>query len=417
MEFSLKNKELIDLDKKIFELGKFYGLAIKSLNRFPNIYAVEEFSKSAKEIIKRLKEIKTEDEFEMIFIENSINNLEAQKAYLNYFSKGDIDIDKMTKIVLGKDAIEILKENIKNFDYKKSWDFYLSYKEYAYKTIPTDDESLRDKFKGILVNLKKDFLAYAKKNYGLPKDYDFDLVLGQPYSNKTSFHPTNRRMEVSPQYFFVFKDKEKIKINSTQIIRALFHEIVGHGRQEALSRKMPLSMQDNSINTSLSTLHIHSEGVAQLVEMDSIQFMKEYKKKYEIEEDYINQVIFSKSQREEPNFLAFYEYLGLRNIENSSFDMDKEFNKVTGNRGLSVLYSSVIKSYLGFVFDANYPLGIYHLKKILDDIKEEMGEEEFNKNLLEINKSISKGVFNIKTLPSFVSLYLKEKGVLKNLKK
>lgn len=413
MKFELKDKKLIEIDKEIFELNKFYSLAINSLGRFPNVYAVEEFSKHAEEILKKLKPIKTSNEFEKIFIENSLNNLESQKIYLNYFCKGDIKIEEMSKIVLGEKSLEILEENIKKFDYRKLWEFYLSYREYSYKTIPSDDESLREEFKKILINLKKDFLDYARKEYGLPNDYDFEFVLGQPYSQKTFFHPTNRRMEVSPGSFFVFKEDGKVKINVTGVMQNLFHEILGHGRHEVLSREMPLSMQDNSVNTSIISLHIHFEGVSQLAEKEAIKFMKKYKKKYEIEDDYIRQRVLGENSIECTNFSAFYKYLGFKKIEDNSFDQEGEFKKITENRGLSILYHAQFGSSLDFAHDAVYPLGTFYLEEYFKKLKKKLGEEEFNKNHIEINKAIATGVFNFKTLPKFIDLYLKEKGIIK----
>lgn len=415
-EFKLTNKELIELDKEIFELNKFYSLAINSLNRFPNIYASKEFENYVEVIEKKLKSIKTENEFEKIFIENSLFNLESQKTYLNYFSKGDIKVDKMIKIVLGKDSLDLIKNNMKVFDYKEYWEYYLSYRDYSYKSIPVDDENLREKFKGMLVDLKKDFLDYCKKEHGLPEDYDFELVLGQPYSQETFFHPTNRRMEVSPSYFFVFKEGDEIKINVAGVMRVLFHEILGHGRHEVLSREMPLSMQNNSINTSLPSLHIHFEGVSQLSEKESFDFMRKFSKKYSVEEDYIKQMILGEASKGVSNFAAFYKYLGLKEIEDNSFKKDEEFKKITGNHGLSILYSSRIESSLGVVGDAVYPLGINYLENYLSDLKKRIGEEAFEKNHIEINKAVATGVFNFKVLPRFVDFYLKQKGVIESSK-
>ncbi|MDP3987062.1 MAG: hypothetical protein Q8P81_02440 [Nanoarchaeota archaeon] len=413
MEFKLKNPELVELDKQIFELNKSYSMAFNSLNRFPNIYGVEDFLKKSTEIKEKLGKIKTSDEFEKIFVENSLANLESQETYLVYFSKGGIEIDKMVESVLGAEALDILKKNMKEFDYEKFWEYYLSHKEYVYRGIPADDESLRDKFKEILVDLKKDFLEYSKENYGLPEDYDFELVLGQPYSNENSFHPTNMRMELAPSTFFVFKDEGETKINLAEVIRVLFHEILGHGRHEVLSRNMPLSMQDNSINTTITSLHIHFEGVSKLAEEKTVEFMEAFKEKYKIEEDYISQFVLSKASDGTISFMTYYQYLGLKDIAEGSSDRDSEFTKLTGNQGLTVLYSSQKNSPLGFAHNASYPLGFFYLDNLLGEIKEKLGPDKFNENFTEINKAIATGVFNYKILPGFVRLYLKDKGILK----
>jgi len=44
--------------------------------------------------------------------------------------------------------------------------------------------------------LKKDVLDYANEHFNFPKDYAFDLILGQPYSSATYFQPTTKRMEI-----------------------------------------------------------------------------------------------------------------------------------------------------------------------------------------------------------------------------
>ncbi len=412
IEFKLKTKQLIDIDKEIFELNKFYSMAITSIGRFPNIYAFEEFIDHSNELKNKLKVIKTSDEFEKLFIENSLNNLNAQEIYLAYFCKGGIKVEEMIKEVFGKNALNILKENIQKFDYKKFWDYYMSYKDYSYKSLPADDELLREEFKKILINLKEDFLKYAKQNYGLPKNYDFELVLGQPYSQDTHFQPTNRRLEISPGSFFTFKEEGKKKINVTLVILNLFHEILGHGRQEILSREMPLSMQDNSINISIPCLHLHFEGVSQIAEKESMKFMREFREKYEIEDDYLTQRVLGQISIQTTNFGAFYKYLSLKKIGDNSINVYKEFKKITKNHGLAILYSSEIKSPLNFLEDAMYPLGLKYIEDYLRDLKEKIGEKYFNENLIEINKAIATGVFNFKNFPKFVDLYLKQKGVI-----
>ncbi len=412
MKTELKNPELIKLDEEIFNANKFYSLAGRSLGNFPNFYAVEEFLKIANDLLGKLEKIETDDEFEAIFIENSTYNLKSQKIFLEYFSKGGINAEELFKEILGEESLDILRENIKNFDYKKLWDYYLSYQEYAHKSIPVDDENIREKMRETLNELKKDILEYATKYYGFPEDYDFDLVLGQPYSQRTFFHPTNRRMEISPGAFFIYKEDNELKMNVTAVIQVMFHELIGHGRHEIYSKDFPLAMQDNSINTSIEPLHVHFEGVSQLSEKESIDFMKKFKEKYNIIDDYITQRIFSETENEIANFSSYYKYLGLKKIEQNDFNQNEEFKKITNNHGLAILYSQSNLTPFSALRDATYPLGLKILKKILNEIKEEIGEENYNKNIVEINKVISSGVFNFRVLPKFIRYYLKGKGII-----
>jgi len=414
MNFELQNEELKEIDKEIFKTNKYYSMAVTSLNKLPNLYAGKEFLKIVKNIKAKLKKIKTNDSFEKLFIENSLLNIETQRIYLEYFTTGKHEnLDQLISKIFGKNTIKIVKENCKNFNYKNFWDFYLSYQEYTYKQIPSDDEYLRDTFKKLLVQIKKDLLKYGAKNFNLQKNYNFDLILGQPYSQRSFFTPTTKRMEISPSTFFVFKEDEKTKINVTAVIETLFHELLGHGRHELNSRNMPSSLQDNSIITYIATSHIHSEGVAQLTEKASIEFMRANKKKYKIEEDYVKQRILSESTLLAGNLEIYYKYLSLKKLENPRLNLEKEFKKVVDNHGLYVLYSaSQNNSPISMMHQLSYPLGLKCMGEIFSNLEKKMGKEKFEENLPIINQAISTGVWNFKVLPKFVDLFLKREGIL-----
>lgn len=409
---NIKNKELMKLDQDIFNANKVYGMALNSLGKLPNLYAAKEFIDLAEKLKKRLKKIKTKNEFQNLLIENSLYNLDSQRAYLEYFTTGKKEnIDELMVKVLGEKALKIIKENAKNFDYKGFWEYYLSYQEYTYRQIPSDDESLRDTFKKTLRDLKKDLLEYAVEHFNFPKDYEFDLVLGQPYSQRTSFQPTLRRMEISPSSFFVFKENDKVEINVCTIIDALFHEIIGHARQELNSRALPLTLQDNSINVSVPPLHIHSEGVAQITKNHAIEFMEKHKKKYNIKDDYVKQIKLSFVSDSSINLRIYYEYLRLKNLEDKKLDFEREFKKVVNNHGLFILYLTSPDSPLICIKNSTYPIGLVYITEILEQLKKDLGKKEFEKNHSLINQAISVGVWNFRVLPKFLKFFLREKGL------
>jgi hypothetical protein len=403
--FTIENPDLKKIDAEIVELNKKYGLILHSLNNFPNTLAAKKIISELEKIEEKISKIKTKKEFDSLIKENHLENIKAQKAYMLYFSTGKIKIDKLIEIVLGKDAMKIVMDKIKKFSYSAYWDYYLAYQEYSYKSIPYDDEVLREQFKKILTELKSDLLEYAEIHYNLPKDYQFDLILGPPYLRNSSFHPTTKRMEISPSTFFAFKENGEVKINVCFVIEVLFHELLGHGRQEFNSRILPAGLQDNAINTAVPTSHIHAEGVAKLSAKESINFMKQYKEKYKIEEDYITQRELSFAS-ETSDFWNFYQYLKLKGIENKKFDIEKEFMKKTSNYGAFLLYANSGDTPLSFIKNTCYSVGAFYLKEIIKDLEKEMGKD-FKKNKSLINQAISTGVWNYKVLPKFIRFFLK----------
>lgn len=413
MEFLKLSKEIEEIDKKIFDLNKAYSLATNSLGKIPNTFAYEEFSKKAKEILDSLEKVKSKTEFEKIFIENSTLNINLQIEYLEYFTYGKKNnLESFSKKELGEDFFKILKDKIDSFDYRRYWDYFLSYQEYLFRSIPSSEESFRPKFEEILVDLKKDILDYAKENLGLEKDYDFDLVLGPSFENRTNFHPTNRRMTLSPYSFFIYKDGSEIKINVAAVISSIFHEIVGHGKHESNSCKMPLSLQDNSIITSLAHLHIHFEAVSQFAENESIAFMEKYKEKYNIEEDYIIQEKHQLRNRGTSSFYSLYSYFKLKKLEDDSFDVNFEYEKIVKNHGLTINQSLYDRNPISFFKDSCYIMGLEYLESLLEELKKEIGEENYEENFKIIDEAISTGVFHFKVWPKFVRFFLKQKGVL-----
>jgi len=264
-----------------------------------------------------------------------------------------------------------------------------------------------------LKNLKKDLMKYADAHFGLSNKYEFDLILGQPYSGETYFHPTTKRMEISPRNFFIFKENNEIKINVCTAIETLFHELIGHGRHEHNSSKLPLTLQSNAINNSNIIAGVHKEGVAQITKEHAIKFMKIHKKKYKIEDDYIKQIELSTIGDYAGNFKILYNYLKAKKKEKPSLNIEKEFTKITNNYGLFLLFDALQDSSIGCIAQAKYPVGYERMNALLENLKKDLGEKNFNKNDKIINQAISTGVWNIDVLPKFVKLYLKETGVTK----
>lgn len=405
----IENQQLSEIDKEIVSFNKAYGVFLHSLNKFPNMHAADEIIKKINEFKKRLSSIKNLSEFDFLVVENSLENLEVQRIYADYFTRGDKEnTEQLFSKILGNKALDIIKENIKNLDYKALWEFYRAYEEYAYRQIPSDDESLRDQLKSILAELKKDVLEYGVKHFNIPSDYEFDLILGQPYSHDTFFHPTTKRMEVSPGTFFIFRDHDGIKINSCYVIEALFHELIGHGRHEFNSRQLPLSVQDNAINLVVVTSHLHAEGVSQITRKDALDFMKKYKEKYNIQDDYIRQRELSVVSDMCNSFFIFHQYLKLKNIENSSLNVEEEFMKLTNNRGLFLRFEEDDRSPQSCIKNSTYPIGISYMENLLSSLKKEFGEEFFKKNYALINQAIATGLWHFKVLPKFVKYFLKK---------
>lgn len=405
----LKTPELINLDKEIFELVKEYSMAISSLNRVPNIFAYKDFHNKFNILKAKLEKINTNDSFEKLFVKNSILNLVSMENYLEYFTIGEkSDFDTFMKNLFGEKSIEIIKDSCKNFDYESYWKYYLAYQNYAYKQLPSQDESFRQNFKNMLEEIKKDILSWGKEKFNLPEDYDFELVLDQPYTDGASFHPTNRRMQISPSYFAVYKEGKEIKTNVCEVIQVMFHEILGHGNHEVHSVDLPFTMQDNSINTSITALHLHFEAVSQYAEKESIEFMKFYKEKYKIEEDYIMQRELS-MKNNPGNFSVLWGYLKMKEIQGEKISISKEIKEITKNNGMALAFSISWNNPVSAILRIAYPLSKYYLKEIFENLKKYYGKD-FDKKLPLIEEATLTGVWNIQILEEWIKLFVGMKG-------
>src|SRR3989338_5866141 len=116
MEFILKNAQLKEIDKEIFALNKEYGMALESLNKLPNIYAAKEIIKNIDKLRKKIVKLNLDDEFDILYVKNSLYNFEAQEAYLEYFTTAEKeDIDCLMKKELGDSSAipySLFKANI-----------------------------------------------------------------------------------------------------------------------------------------------------------------------------------------------------------------------------------------------------------------------------------------------------------------
>lgn len=214
------------LDKEVHDINKHYALLLSSLNNVPNLFAIKEIINQINSLKKKFDTIKTDDTFEKIFTKNHLLNLENQRIYIQYLSTRDKEgVDEIIKIFFGDDALSVMRNKLKKFDYDADWNFYLSYQEYSYRAYPSDSPEMQEEYKKILSKLKDDIRKYAEEKYGLKKDYYFDLILGQPYSKNSFFSPSMKRIEISPSTFFAYKDNDnKTHINITSVIQVIFHE-------------------------------------------------------------------------------------------------------------------------------------------------------------------------------------------------
>lgn len=399
----IKTEELKKLDKRIHEFNQEYSLVMHSVNQVPNLFAIKEIIEKISFLKSELEKTKSENEFEKILIKNNLLNLEIQRAYLQYAStREEENTVELSELFFGKGIIEKLIEKIKNFNYEADWDFYLSYQSYSYKQYPSDSPDMQDKFKEILSELKKDVLQYAREHYGLDEKYDFDLILGQPYSQGSWFHPTTRRVEISPSIFFAYKDENELKINSAGVIEVIFHEFIGHALQEYNSSNLPLSIKDDSINTSVPTMNLHAEGVSQMAEISSIEFMKQFKEKYSIKDDYIKQRELAQKRKNISLIKNYFDYLKLKNLEDQNFDYKKEFLDTTNNMGAFLNFELSNNKPFAFFKNISYNIGLERIKQIYNKLIEEFGKE----NSPLINKAISTGLLNINVVEEFARYYI-----------
>jgi hypothetical protein len=401
----LKNKELQRLDEEIYGFNKIYGLILYSLNNVPNLVAIKTILKKSEELIKKLEEIKTNDEFELIFIENHIKNLTNQKVYLRYFSTRDKEnIDQMIELFFGEGIIKKIKDKIKKINYESDWEFYLSYQDYSYRSYPSDSPELQVRFADLLKKIEGDIKKYSYKHYGLSKEFDCSIVLGQPYSNESNFRPSTKRVEISPSTFFAYAENNEININPAATIQTIFHEFVGHAIQSFNSKKLPKSMQDDSINTSVPTMSLHAEGLAQMADRRSIKFMEMYKEEYKIKEDYIIQRKLYLERKDIDLFWLYYQYLKIKNLEDKKFDYENEFIKETNNFGALMNFELNNQSPFSLIRNLCYPIGLLKIEKVYNNLIEEFGKEKESL----INEAMSMGLLNIDVLEKFVKFYIKK---------
>ena len=112
MKFILQDKQLIRLDKEIYQFNKECGLALDSLGKIPNLYAKEKIVKTANNLISQLKKLELKEDFDILFCKNAIKTINIQKAYLIYFTTAENEnLDKLFSIIFDKNALQTIKEN------------------------------------------------------------------------------------------------------------------------------------------------------------------------------------------------------------------------------------------------------------------------------------------------------------------
>lgn len=412
MEFKIKNPELQKFDQEMFHFNSIYTQFLNILGKVANPFAYSQIMEKLKQLEEKLSAIKVTDEFDKLLKEHFEHTLETQKLYADFFSKKDsgIKFDTILKNKFGPDALNIVKDIIKNYDYQHHWSYFLFSKDIYSRVIQSDEESVRERIKELLAQLKPDIIAYAQKNLGFPEEYDFDLVLAPPYQQQTYWNPDIRRMVLSGSEFLAFMDQGVMKINPCMAIVAIFHELFGHGLQTLNSLQMPFSLQSRITNSASEVSGPVIEGVALFMEQEAFKFMEKSKEKYKVEDDFITFARYGVETRLNSSaFFLFYHYLRFMKEENPDLDIESEFLKhVDGNYGLWNSYKYNQTNPAMHINTFQYFTGLQLINRLLTDLKKRHGDDFIEKNKAKVIKAMATGIWSWKVYPKFIEYCLKQ---------
>ncbi len=196
------------------------------------------------------KELYTEDEAEMCYLEDNSNYVLIEKNYLSnsivsYLYKNNND-DYLSKIYEDNKETEITdlikREYIDEFYQKINDLLALKYPRFITEALILDDVKrsyvLRDNemviyFNNYEINPNVDELLYLKVNYNEIKDYlDFTVILDQTYENESGYNYTNAKKSIA----FTFDDSPNK--NKTNKIVEYLEDNLAHATFFVMGTKM-----------------------------------------------------------------------------------------------------------------------------------------------------------------------------------
>ena len=195
-KLKIENKELIELDNKVFDLFNLVRLH----NDTPvNKYVSNLLRDRINYLIKDSKEIKPKSKFDELVLENIDYILYSNSALQDFLSnmKSQYSTEQMVDILGGDKSFDKIIDFVKSVDWKLEYEYEKSLESRSHKQIRNDTKESKEEIEKIVPEIKKNVLKYAKDKKYLPEDFDFKLVL-LPYSNYSRWNSHTKTIELGP---------------------------------------------------------------------------------------------------------------------------------------------------------------------------------------------------------------------------
>jgi|GEM_PF-6402411 len=418
----IKNKEIIKLDKAIFELNRNFSDLSFTLDAdeelIPNIYSANLILKDIKKhqktvfLLKEDFKKKKTNGYDSIIVENAKYSLKAQETYINFFF---FNLDKDYKqIITSKDflngiylvyAYNQITNAMANYDYKMQHQYSIHFSPIHQILVDNTRGDIMEKSRELLPEIKKILLDFYSKNKMIPTTYRSNIVL-TPIGENSNWDGDTRTLSLNPESFWWCMENGKEKCMHVQALLVGGHEM-GHATHERFSRILSKSL--NAIDTNHSNLV--SMPLTEYLAVNSsykfLDFLEENSKRYNLRKKDIQLIRMDElndAQRKLFKFWASFRKLDepLSKKETEDFKIHKNYAYIINKK-----YNQE-KKLSELLYLPSYLLGKNHFDYLIAKMEKEYGKRALND--FAVQRVINMGAFHPTVHKMWIDYALKGLG-------
>ncbi|MBI4162734.1 MAG: hypothetical protein HY513_03550 [Candidatus Aenigmarchaeota archaeon] len=246
---------------------KLYGIT--------NKYGFELVSDGSKKLRDRLSSLQPASEFEELWIEDTLQQVDIIGALSNHFyGSPRMTIPDLIDTACGPGTYGLIEKGFTDYDHEAGWK--LQEELESKDELPTNTREAQLIIESYAPKLKEDVLRFGIESGFLPQGFDLQMDLSLPGTNSRSYWDTNlRRFFLGYDYFKCYFGTDGISLNPVRAYAVAFHEVLGHAAQQVRSEAMPKSLQLSRDNGCNIPARVVFEGVAMAIENLSYEWLRQ----------------------------------------------------------------------------------------------------------------------------------------------
>ncbi len=383
--------------------------------------------------------------FERLVHAHLRSNLEAQRAYLEYWFLAEIPtIEELIGRIFGPEAVVWLEHAVETYDFSQEARLAVIESRVSAAMIESGLSLVRERIEEVLPILKEELVDFVIELGLLPATIrasaavrELRISLKPAPDAGASYYTDSGLVEIGDEEFHAYLVRNRLVINPGRAVLSLAHECIGHAIQGLWSSPMPEALAGHDMNlwnlTSMPTV----EGLGVLKESIGEQFLRARRGRlgFEVLDGSLNRirlrddeveyaVLANEVERLQHLLKTYGQYLALKQRDDPETDLSELFAERWGRHLARSRYRirEKVPSHelvrpedtYDFLYNLSYVVGPRFIERMQRQLREKHAKAWGSLNEMERDALLSAGAWAIDVYPEWLAFAARHWGAFRD---